>query len=71
MLAMVKEYRQKPSEIIGLSDSYEAFCFDEACLYIIQELSKEDPKTPRFVDDLKVQHNNSDIMEWLNSNNRV
>ncbi|MCL2874252.1 MAG: hypothetical protein FWE29_04890 [Defluviitaleaceae bacterium] len=38
-MAISQRYRVLPSEIIGISGCYEAFCFNEACLYIINELS--------------------------------
>lgn len=34
----------RPSELIGIDDTYLAFCFDEACAYIIKEL--QDGKKP-------------------------
>ncbi|MCE9677209.1 MULTISPECIES: hypothetical protein [Paraclostridium] len=32
-----KKFNRLPSEIIGLDDDYVAFCFDEACMYILNE----------------------------------
>ena len=34
----------RPSELIGIEDAYTAFCFDEACAFIISEL--QDKKEP-------------------------
>ena len=34
----------RPSEIMGISDEYTAFCFDEACAFIIQQI--KDGKEP-------------------------
>lgn len=28
----------RPSELVGIYDSYLAFCFDEACAYIIKRI---------------------------------
>lgn len=28
----------RPSELMGIRDTYTAFCFDEACAYIIKQL---------------------------------
>lgn len=28
----------KPSDIMGISDSYTAFCFDEACAFIVRKI---------------------------------
>lgn len=68
---MAKQYKQRPSEIIGITNNYEAFCFDEACTYILSEISKEDAREPRFVDNEQVnKQNNNDVVEWLNANNK-
>jgi len=34
----------RPSDLMGIEDAYTAFCFDEACAYIINEL--QDGKEP-------------------------
>lgn len=34
----------RPSDLMGIEDAYTAFCFDEACAYIIGEL--QDDKKP-------------------------
>lgn len=34
----------RPSEIMGIDDVYTAFCFDEACAFIISEI--QDGKEP-------------------------
>lgn len=44
-------FHKLPSEIARIHNEYEAFCFDEACDYIIAQL--EDKKTPRWRDDIK------------------
>ena len=36
----------RPSELMDISDAYTAFCFDEACAYILNEL--KDGKEPIF-----------------------
>nr|DAP26706.1 MAG TPA: hypothetical protein [Caudoviricetes sp.] len=42
---MVRIYNEKPSKLLGISDTYTAFCLDEACAYIINKLdNKEQPK---------------------------
>ena len=34
----------RPSEMIGIEDTYTAFCFDEACALIVTKLEKgEEP----------------------------
>lgn len=57
VLRMAKEYNQRPSAIINLDNDYEAYCFDEACLYLYQALKdgkelhfagvKEETKKPK------------------------
>lgn len=42
--------------MIGAEDEYTAYCFDEACLYILNMLN--DNKKPIFDDDVKVNKNN-------------
>ena len=39
-------YKTKPSELLGIDDEYTAFCFDEACAYIVAQM--RDGKEPRF-----------------------
>lgn len=34
----------RPSELLGIDDEYTAFCFDEACSFIISEI--KDGKNP-------------------------
>ena len=31
---MSRQYNCLPSEILGIKDSYTAFCFNEACSYV-------------------------------------
>lgn len=39
---MSKLYSCLPSEVVGVEDSYTAFCFNEACSYIFLRLKKGD-----------------------------
>lgn len=32
----------RPSELLGIDDLYTAFCFDEACAYIIKRISQDE-----------------------------
>ena len=43
---MATNYNCRPSTLLDITDSYTAFCFDEACAYIIQKL--EDGEEPIF-----------------------
>lgn len=43
---MAKLYRTRPSELMGIVDSYTAFCFDETCAYITSKI--KDGEEPNF-----------------------
>lgn len=44
---MSRAYKERPSSLLGLyEDPYTAYCFDEACLYIMNQIDNK--KTPRF-----------------------
>ena len=45
------KFNKLPSEIARVYQEYEAFCFDEACEYIIKQL--EDKKNPVWREDRK------------------
>ena len=36
------KFNKLPSEILRIKDEYTAFCFDEACLYISNQIEKID-----------------------------
>ncbi|WXR61235.1 hypothetical protein WG909_13170 [Peptostreptococcaceae bacterium AGR-M142] len=64
---MSQTYKIRPSEILDINDSYVAFCFDEACMYIVDQL-KEGEK-PRFLDDGQSYNkpsNNSELVDFMN-----
>lgn len=49
----------RPSEIMDIDDPYTAFCFDEACSYIIQRINEgDDPiiKEPKKETVTKTKH---------------
>ena len=43
------KFNRLPSEIARIDDEYTSFCFDEACLYIVNQI--EDKKKPHFRDE--------------------
>lgn len=44
VLGLANTYKCRPSTLIDIYDPYTAFCFDEACAYIIQKIEKgEEP----------------------------
>ena len=46
VINQANRFHKLPSEIARIHNEYEAFCFDEACEYIIRQL--EDKKTPKW-----------------------
>ena len=43
---MAKRNKCRPSTFLDIADPYTAYCFDEACAYIIQKI--EDGEEPKF-----------------------
>lgn len=39
---MSKRYNLRPSLLLNIEDEYTAFCFDEACAYVMARLDKGD-----------------------------
>lgn len=66
VLTIARHYKLRPSQIINIDNDYEAFCFDEACAFIINEINSE--KEPRFENEEKT-NNNDDIIKFFNENN--
>ncbi|WP_141640061.1 hypothetical protein [Clostridium novyi] len=66
---MSKRYKIRPSKLLDIEDSYTAYCFDEACDYLIEELSKENPPDPDWIDKKNQQGKgksvNSKTIEWM------
>lgn len=46
VLFAAQKFRTKPSDILHITDGYEAYCFDEVCCYMITQL--EEGKRPFF-----------------------
>ncbi len=40
LLAMSKRYSERPSVILGVEDTYTAYCLDEACMYALCKLEE-------------------------------
>jgi len=58
-------FKERPSSILEIADGYTAFCFDEACDYIIGELSKKDHKEPRWAEDAIEEERGGDLISFL------
>lgn len=71
VITVAAKYNCRPSEIIADLDTYTAFCFDEACSYIlscIQGNGKKDSKKIKlyFDEDLvKVKEQSGNMMASL------
>lgn len=48
---MSKLYKCRPSQILNITEDYDAYCFDEACALFQTYLNQE--KTPHFPADKK------------------
>lgn len=48
---MSKLYKCLPSEILGIEDTYTAFCFDEACCNLMLRIENEEE--PRYIEQNK------------------
>ena len=55
VINQANRFNKLPSEIARIHNEYEAFCFDEACDYIIRQL--EDKKTPRWREERQSKDN--------------
>ena len=52
-------FKKLPSEIARIYDEYTAFCFDEACDYIISQLEQE--KKPKWREEQKTKKEKRNI----------
>ena len=41
-MSIVNVYKERPSTIIGITDEYTAYCFDEVCTYLIKRIENGD-----------------------------
>lgn len=45
VIAVATRTMERPSKVLGIEDSYTAFCFDEACAFVQQKIEAgEEPK---------------------------
>ena len=58
---MARKYGKLPSQIVGIEETYTAFCLDEACAYIETQL--EQGKEPRWID--KEEEEKKDGLAYL------
>lgn len=60
------DFNCRPSEIMGIEDSYTAFCFDEACSFIIQQIRDGKEPVVRVEDNKLVYKKPSDLYKRFN-----
>lgn len=72
MITMARTYKIRPSKILNIKNDYDAFCFDEACDYILSELCKEKPRTPKWDDNKRHVRDgdNKSTIEWMMKHNK-
>ena len=51
VLGLANVYHCRPSFLLDIADAYTAYCFDEACAYIIKQM--EDGEEPIFKVEFK------------------
>lgn len=52
ILAQAQRYKILPSQVIKVEDEYTAFCFDEACAFIMGKIdNKEEPNFNVFASE--------------------
>lgn len=51
----------RPSELMGLNDEYTAFCFDEACAFIIDKIKDGNKPIMRLEENKIVYNKPSDL----------
>ena len=78
IIQIANTYHKTPSQYLGLIPySWEAFCFDEACTYILNTLknNEDDNIKIHFEDEDTKQvyerQNNKDIVEIMKMNNEI
>lgn len=62
---MSKLYNKLPSELLHIKDEYTAYCFDEACAYILTKM--ESGEQPSF---RKSYTNFADLYKNMNVSNK-
>lgn len=62
------DMKTRPSDLLGIEDSYTAFCFDEACAFIINQIKEgKEPIIKRTKNEMDMHVNKpSDIYKHYN-----
>lgn len=57
----------RPSEMMGIEDTYTAFCFDEACAFIIQKIRDGEKPIIKVEGDKLIYRKPSDLYRKYNN----
>lgn len=57
----------RPSELMGIEDNYTAFCFDEACAFIIKQIKDGKEPIMRVENENIVYKKPSDLYRHYNN----
>ena len=60
-------YVCRPSELMSIKDEYTAFCFDEACAFIIRQIKDGKEPIMRIENDSVVYKKPSDLYRHYNN----
>ena len=64
LLGLSKRYSARPSSLLDISDPYEAYCLDEACLFV-QCRIEQDGRLPRKLEKMTEPLSNADTVRQL------
>lgn len=54
VLGLANVYKVRPSTLFDIPDAYTAYCFDEACAYIVRKIEEgEEPQFKRKYESFK------------------
>jgi hypothetical protein len=69
---MARRYNQKPSQIVNITDSYAAYCFDEAAFTLEMHAlnDKGEYKWNRFKWKSDRNRTNKDLVEFIQKHSR-
>ena len=60
------EFRERPSRLIGIEDDYTAFCFDEACGFIMKRMRENGAEGLRWRESAEAGNaNEGELVEFL------
>ncbi len=67
VIILAKEYKVRPSEMVGISDDYLAYCFDEVAFYLTAEAMGKDghPNWNKLRWQGEKQNNNAKLVEFI------